>query len=43
LGGRKVIAAEVEEIVDLIVGGEEAWPGPGDLNRFICRSRRRVG
>ena len=23
LGGRKVIAAEVEEVVDLVVGGEE--------------------
>ena len=29
LGGRAVIAAEVEEIVDLIVSGEEALGLPG--------------
>lgn len=43
LGGRDVIAAEMEEVVDLIVGGEEALRLPADLNCFICRSRRRVG
>jgi hypothetical protein len=38
-----VVAAEVEKVVDLAVGGEEALRLPGDLKRFICRSRRRVG
>src|SRR5215471_9694687 len=33
----------MEEVVDLIVGGEEPCAWPADLNCFICRSRRRVG
>jgi hypothetical protein len=39
--GLKVVAAEGEEVVDPVVGGEEAYRA--DSNRFICRSRRRVG
>jgi hypothetical protein len=31
LGGREVIAAEVKEVVDLIVGGEETLSLPGRL------------
>jgi hypothetical protein len=42
LGGGEVIAAEIKEVVNLIVGREEAI---GLAGRFelICRSRRRVG
>jgi hypothetical protein len=43
LGGSDVIAAETEEVVDLIVGREEALRLTGRLNCFMCRSRRRVG
>jgi hypothetical protein len=41
--GGKVIAAEVKEIADLRMGGEKTLACLADLNRFICRSRRRVG
>jgi hypothetical protein len=43
LGGGDVIATEMEEVVDLIMGREEPLRLATDLNRFICRSRRRVG
>jgi hypothetical protein len=43
LAGGDVVAAEVEEIADLVVGGEETLRCRADLKRFICRSRRRVG
>jgi hypothetical protein len=43
LAGGEVIAAEVKEVVDLIVGGEKRCACLADLNRFICRSRLRVG
>ena len=43
LTGEAVIAAEGEQVVDRVVSGEEALGLPGDLNRFICRSRRRGG
>jgi hypothetical protein len=41
--GGDVIAADVEEVVDPVVGGEEGCAWTADLKRFICRSRRRVG
>jgi hypothetical protein len=43
LGSSDMIAAEMEEVVDLIVGGEEPLRLAADLNCFTCRSRRRVG
>lgn len=39
--GWKVIAAEVDEVVDAVVGGEEALGLPGRLEA-LRRSRRRV-
>ena len=38
-----MVSAEVEEVVDRIVGGQEPLSLWGKLNRFICRSRRLVG
>jgi hypothetical protein len=34
LGGREVIAAEMKEVVDLIVGGEDTLSLPGRLEPF---------
>ena len=42
LGGSDVIAAEMEQVVDLIGAERKGCAWPADLNRFICR-RRCVG
>lgn len=44
-GNGDVVSAKRGEIVDLVWSWaeRERWAWPGDLNRFICRSRRRVG
>jgi hypothetical protein len=35
-----VIAAEMEQVVDLIGAERKGCAWPADLNRFICRRRR---
>jgi hypothetical protein len=35
--------AEVEQVVDLAVGREEALRAAGRFELFHCRSRRRIG
>jgi hypothetical protein len=41
--GGVLVGAAGENVGDLIVGGKEALNLRGDLNRFMIRSRRRVG
>jgi hypothetical protein len=36
LGGGEAVAAEVEEVADLVVGGEEALGLPGRLEPLSC-------
>ncbi len=43
LDGGDVVAAEMEEIADLVVAERKRCAWPADLKRFIWRSRRRVG
>ncbi len=43
LVGGNHVAPEVKEVIDPVVGREEALPWRDDLNRSSCRSRRRVG
>jgi len=43
LCGGHLMAAEVEQVVDSVVGGKEALCLARRLEALICRSRRRVG
>ena len=43
LGGSDVIAAEMEQVVDLIGAERKGCAWPADLNRFICRADASVG
>ena len=43
LAGGDVVAAEMKEVVDLVVGGKETLCLPRRLEPLHCRSRRRVG
>ena len=43
LSGRLLRIGNVKEIRDLVVNGQEPLRCRADLNRFMIRSRRRVG